>query len=185
MAFPSREVLDQALSDILAAPKDGAAISRLCLRPGRGRRNFVDQIQLTQIDGIPGERWKREPWMRTPDGAPHAGIQVCILPTRILDLVWQAGSDDPHPGDTFTADMNMSEANLPEGQLLSVGTAVLRVSEVFNNGCAKWKGRYGADALDWVRAPENQPLRLRGLLCSIERDGMIRTGDVLQKIDIL
>ncbi len=180
----SLDELNRALPKVMAAPKTGAAISMLCLRPERGQRKFVDQISLTRAQGIPGERWATQPWIRTEDGAPHPGIQVCILPRRVLDSVWRDREKTPHPGDTFVADLNMSEANLPTGQLLQVGTAVLRVSEVFNDGCAKWRVRYGSDALDWVRAPEHRALRLRGVLCSIEQDGVIRNGDILRKLPL-
>lgn len=179
---PSSEDLMRALPHVLAAPKDGAAISHLCLRPVRNTRRFVDEIRLTKAQGIPGERWATQPWLRTIDGTPHPGIQVCIIPQRVLDLVWSSEEDALHPGDTFAADIDTSESNLPHGQLLTVGSAVLRVSDVFNDACAKWKGRYGSDAFDWIRAPEHRALRLRGLLCSVEQDGVIGTGDKLRKV---
>ncbi|MCP4822059.1 MAG: hypothetical protein GY883_22985 [Shimia sp.] len=178
---PTATKLSEALPHVLAAPKDGAAISHLCLRPERNARRFVDQITLTKAQGIPGERWTTQPWLRLDTGAPHPGIQVCIIPKRVLDLVWSPSEDVLHPGDTFAADLDTSEANMPEGQLLSVGSAILRVSEVFNDGCVKWKARYGEDVYRWVRDPEHRHYRLRGLLCSIEQDGVIQTGDVLRK----
>lgn len=182
MAQPDLKSLCLAVPDILAAPDDGAAISHLCLRPGRGERQFVDEIMLTQAQGIPGERWMTAPWVRTKEGAPHPGIQVCILSRRVLDLVWNGGVGETHPGDTFVVDMNLTERNLPIGQLLCVGTATLQVSELFNDACVKWKGRYGLDAFEWVRAPENRALRLRGILCRVVHDGVIKTGDRLNKI---
>jgi hypothetical protein len=169
----------------MAAPKDGAAISMLCLRPERNKRRVVDEITLTRENGIPGERWKDQPWLRTEDGAPHPGIQVSILQQRVLDLVWRDRENTVHPGDTFIADMDLSEANLPVGQVLEIGEAVLKVSEVFNDGCVKWKARYGREAKDWITMPGHPELRLRGVLCSIERDGIIREGDILRKIDPL
>ncbi|WP_127112109.1 hypothetical protein [Shimia sediminis] len=183
MTHVTRDVLDRALSDVMAAPSDGAAISMLCLRPERNQRQFVDEITLTRDRGIPGERWESQPWLLDDDGKPHPGIQVSILQKRVLDLVWRDRENTVHPGDTFIADMDMSEANLPVGQLLRVGSTVLRVSDVFNEGCVKWKARYGRDAKDWITAPGHPELRLRGVLCSIEKDGVIRTGDTLRKTD--
>ncbi len=175
----------RALPHVMAAPKDGAAISHLCLRPARNTRQFVEEIVLTKAQGIPGERWLTEPWLRTDEGAPHPGIQVCIIPQRVLDLVWHPDEEVLHPGDTFAADIDTSENNLPIGQLLTVGTVTLRVSEVFNDACVKWKARYGSEAYDWIRAPEHRALRLRGILCSVEQDGKIRSGDVLRKMGLL
>lgn len=180
--IPTLVELNEALPHVMAAPKDGAAIAHLCLRPERNARRMVDEIILTKAQGIPGERWSTQPWIRLENGDPHPGIQVCIIPQRVMDLVWTPDSDGLHPGDTFAADIDTSEANMPEGQLLSVGTALIRVSEVFNDACVKWKARYGQDVFDWVRNPAHRAHRLRGLLCSIEQDGVIRTGDVLRKV---
>lgn len=181
MAQATRNELNAALPHILAAPKDGAAISMLCLRPGYGERRFVDRIEAAPHTGIPGERWASRPWLTLEDGRPDPRIQICILQQRVLDLVWRDRETTPHPGDTFIADMDLSEANLPAGQLLQVGTAVLRVSEVFNDACVKWKVRYGAAAKDWVNVADHRRHRLRGILCSVEQAGAFSTGDLLCK----
>ncbi|MBN8290381.1 hypothetical protein JI664_00220 [Rhodobacter sp. NTK016B] len=181
MNFATRAELDAALPGILAAPKDGAEIGALCLRPERNTRRFVDRIEVTREQGIPGERWLREPWLRLPDGTPHPGIQVCILSRRVLDLVWRDRETVVHPGDTFIVDMDLGMDNLPEGTLLQAGCAVLRVSGVFNDACVKWKARYGAASKDWINAPENHRHRLRGILCSVESDGAIHNGNRLLK----
>jgi len=178
--FVSHDALMAALPGVLAAPKTGSAVEYLCFRPGFGERRFVDDLTVTRDRGIPGERWGTAPWLRLPDGSGHPGIQVSILPRRVLDLTWRDRDATVSPGDTFVCDLDMTEANLPDGQLLAVGTAILRVSEVFNDSCAKWKVRYGAEAYDWVRAPEHRHLRLRGVLCSVHQDGMIRLGDTVE-----
>lgn len=169
-----------ALPEVLSAPKTGSVVEYLCFRPAFGERLFPTELTLTRDRGILGERWETAPWLKHEDGSGHTGIQVSILPRRVLDLVWRDRVGTVFPGDTFVCDLDMTEANLPEGQLLAVGTTVLRVSEVFNASCAKWKVRYGADAYDWARAPEHRHLRLRGVLCSIEQDGVIRLGDAVE-----
>jgi hypothetical protein len=123
-----------------------------------------------------------EPWLRLPDGRPDPDIQVSILPLRVLNLVWNEADAEPHPGDTIIADLDTSEANLPAGTRLQIGSAVLRVSNVFNDGCVKWKARYGADAKSWITAPGHPELRLRGILCAVETDGIIRLGDSIIKL---
>jgi hypothetical protein len=177
IAHPTAEDLAAALPGVLQAPKTGSAVELLCFRAGYGQRQFVQELPVTRANGIPGERWGSAPWLKLPDGSGHPGIQISILPRRVLDLVWRDREGTPHPGDTFVADLDTSEANLPEGQLLGVGTAVLKVSDVWNDGCAKWKVRYGTPAYDWIRAAEHRHLRLRGVLCSIVEDGVIRLGD--------
>lgn len=171
-----------ALPDVLAAPKDDAPILQLCFRPGYNQRRFPEALELTRARGIPGERFETAPWARLPDGTGDPRIQVSILPRRVLDLVWRDRDGTPHPGDTVIADLDTTEANLPVGTLLQAGTALLRVSDLFNDGCVKWKVRYGRDAKDWIVQPGHEPLRLRGVLCAVERDGVMRVGDRLRKV---
>ena len=169
-----------ALPHILAAPKDDAPIHSLCLRPAYGLRNFPTRITMTRAFGIPGERWATAPWLKLPDGTPDPRIQVSILPTRVMDLVWRDREGTAHPGDPIVSDLNCSLANLPAGTLLQAGTAVLRVSDHFNEACAKWKVRYGADARAFIDAPGHPKLRLRGILCSVEVDGEVTLSDRLK-----
>lgn len=149
--------LNAALPHVLAAPKTDAAVQSLCFRPARNQRSFPDHLTVTRAQGVPNERWLTEPWLRLPDGSPH-------------------------PGDTIIADLDTSESNLPAGTRLQAGSAILRVSDVFNDGCVKWKARYGTDAKDWITAPGHPALRLRGILCAVEQDGIIRRGDKLTKL---
>lgn len=174
--------LADALPHVLAAPKEATTVAGLCFRPAPNRRQFPDSLSLTRAEGVPGDRWLAQPWLRLPDGRPDPAIQVSILSSRVLDLVWRDRETVPHPGDTLIADLDLSEANLPEGTLLQAGAAVLRVSSLFNDGCAKWKVRYGRAAKDWVVAPGHPTLRLRGILCAVERDGVVRLGDPIRVI---
>lgn len=166
-----------ALPAILAAPKTDAPIISLCLRPGFGQRHFPLSLRMTREYGIPGERWSTLPWMKLADGSPDPRIQVSILPARVMELVWRDRMNTPHPGDPIVADLDCSPANLPDGTLIKAGSAVLRVSDVFNAGCAKWKVRYGADALAFIADPN---LRLRGVLCEVVEDGEVHLTDRLQ-----
>src|SRR3989338_3245043 len=133
--------LAAALPHVLAAPKTDAPIISLCLRPAFGARVFPDRIAMTRAEGIPGERWATLPWSRLEDGSPDPRIQVSLLPSRVMDLVWRDKSM-PHPGDPIVADLDMSVANLPVGTLIQAGTAVLRVS-------ALPSGRYATGPMRW------------------------------------
>lgn len=174
------QALMDALPHVLAAPRDSGPVTMLCLRPAIGQRAFPDRLRMTRSEGIPGERWLTMPWLRLADGTPDPAIQVSILPARVMDLVWRDREGTPHPGDPIVADLDMTEANMPTGTLLQAGSAVLRVSSVWNDGCVKWKARYGADAKDWITAPGHRALRLRGVLCSVETDGEVRVGDMIR-----
>ncbi len=171
-----------ALDHIRAAPQDGASIRQICLRPSQGARAFPDHLDMSVEQGIAGDRWPAEAWLRRPDGAPDPRIQVSILSQRVLDLCWRDRLATPHPGDPLVVDMDLSHRNLPVGTRLAAGSAILEVSDKFNTGCAKWQARYGGDSLRWINRPELRPDRLRGILCRIVRGGRVRLGDRLTKV---
>ncbi|GGW33890.1 hypothetical protein GCM10011452_23080 [Gemmobacter lanyuensis] len=178
----SLDELMTALPHVLAAPKDDTPILQLCFRPAFNQRSFPESLTITPEEGVPGERFTTAPWLKLPDGSGDPRIQVSILPSRVMDLVWRDRAGTPHPGDTIIADLDTSLANLPDGTLLQAGSAILRVSDVFNDGCVKWKARYGADAKAWITAPGHPELRLRGVLCSVAQGGEMRVGDRLKRI---
>ena len=131
---------DAALDHVLAAPKE-ASIEVLCRRPDFGERDFRDTLELRVATGIENERWTKHPWLKLEDGSPDPRIQVSILQRRVLDLCWRNRDSVVYPGDTMITDMDLGEANLPVGTRLQAGTAVLEVSDKFNDACAKWKKR--------------------------------------------
>lgn len=87
-----------------------------------------------------------------------------------------------YPGDNIIADMDFSEANMPVGQRLQIGTTIIEVSDVFNTACSKWHERYGVDSLKWINLPENKPERLRGILALVVKAGEVTQADVIRKI---
>ncbi|MCP5085741.1 MAG: hypothetical protein GY952_02900 [Rhodobacteraceae bacterium] len=177
-----REALDRALPDVMAAPTTETKVDTICYRPGFNKRVFPESLTLTRAGGVQGDYEMSSPWLKLPDGSPDPRNQVSLLPLRVLNLVWHDRKNTLHPGDAIIADLNTSHENLPIGSLLQVGSAVIGVSDVWNDGCAKWKVRYGREAYDWVSAPEHEALRLRGIYCWIEKDGEVRRGDKITKL---
>jgi hypothetical protein len=180
--FVTTEELDQALPHVMAAPRDRGPISMLLYRRKYNDRVFTDRLRLTRAQGIEGDFEMTTPWLELPDGAPDPRIQVSILPQRVLDLCWRNREKTLHPGDQIIADLDMSLANLPAGALIWAGTAVLRVSDLWNDGCVKWKARCGRPAYNWVRAPAHEALRLRGIFCAVEEDGEVSVGDKIVRL---
>ena len=180
--FATREELDQALPHVMAAPRNDGPVEMLCYRPQSGQRVFTERLRLTRNGGIEGDYEMSRPWLKLPDGSPDPRIQVSILPSRVLNRVWRNREPTTHPGDQVVADFNLSLENLPTGTLIRAGTAMLRVSDVWNDGCIKWKMRCGRPAYDWVRAAEHAVLRLRGIFCSIAEDGEVAVGDRIVRL---
>ncbi|MYK35961.1 MAG: hypothetical protein F4045_12900 [Chloroflexi bacterium] len=102
--------------------------------------------------------------------------------SRVADLV--AGSRERWhlAGDQLFVDMDIGWTNLPPGTRLAIGTAVLEVSAKPHNGCAKFSGRFGADALRLVVSAAGQELCLRGINAKVVQSGGVRVGDAVRKL---
>jgi hypothetical protein len=180
--FVTAAEIEQATPHIMAAPRDHGPISMLLYRRKYNDRVFTDRLRLTRAHGVEGDFEMQTPWLKLEDGSADPRIQVSILPQRVLDLCWRNRETTVHPGDQIIADLNMTVENLPPGTLIQAGTAVLRVSDIWNEGCVKWKARCGRAAYDWTRSPAHEALRLRGIFCAIEADGEISIGDKIVRI---
>lgn len=179
--FATLEDLEAALPHILAAPKDAAVVHSICRRATFGARDYPDHLEVTPQAGVVGDRWAEYGWLKLADGTPDPRNQVCILPTR----VWQVACNRPgmpHPGDTIIADLDMTEENIPTWSHLQIGTAVLQVSDVFNDACVKWRARHGDESHRWLNLPQYRALRLRGMLCKVIQAGRFSREDRLRPI---
>jgi MOSC domain-containing protein YiiM len=120
--------------------------------------------------------------MHLPDGSPDPRVQVAIAESRTIRFLQQLTGSGHHPGDTLVVDLDLSAGHLPAGARLRVGGAMVEVSDVENDGCAKFAKHYGDDVLAWIRAAENRDRRLRGLFARVIEGGTVRDGDPIAVI---
>ncbi|MGB0416061.1 MAG: MOSC domain-containing protein [Coraliomargarita sp.] len=164
----------------LDAPKAIGRVELLVNRPREGVHQRVEQLDLDQECGILGDRWQRTAWIHTDDGSPDPRVQVSMTVSQVMACF--SGEDITRCGDNLYVDFNLTEAHLPAGSILKIGSARLRVSDLENDACGKFADRFGKEALRFVREPANRPLRLRGIFLQIVRSGRIRTGDAIHKL---
>jgi MOSC domain-containing protein YiiM len=109
-------------------------------------------------------------------------MQLNIMSSRAIDLV--AGHRDRWhlAGDQLFIDLDLSEANLPPGTRLALGSAVIEVTPEPHTGCQKFVKRFGLDAMKFVNSPVGRQRRLRGLNAKVIRPGVIRVGDAVRKV---
>jgi len=137
-------------------------------------------LQLSPERGALGDRWERRAWVRLSDGRSDPRVQVAVAPARVIAMIQELSGCDRHPGDTLLVDMDLEARHLPVGSRIRVGTAVVEVSDVENDACAKFAARHGDDVLAWIRAPQNRERRLRGLYARVVQAGEVRAGDLAQ-----
>jgi hypothetical protein len=174
--------LEAGLADVHQSPKDRGVLEMIVRRPQVGEREILDEGHLDLAEGLVGDSWKLRTSRRTADGTPHPDMQLNLINSRLVALVAQDRSRWHLAGDQLYVDLDLSEANLPPGTRLSIGSAVIEVTAEPHTGCSKFVERFGVDAMKFVNAPERKDLHLRGINARVVRSGVVRTGEAVNKL---
>jgi hypothetical protein len=174
--------LEAGLETIVQSPKDEGVLEMIVRRPRVGEREILEEGQLDLADGLVGDSWKARSSKRTADGTPHPDMQLNLMNSRVVALVSQARDRWHLAGDQLYVDLDLSEANLPPGTRLAIGSAMIEVTAQPHTGCAKFVERFGVDAMKFVNSSERKDLHLRGINARVVRSGVLRVGDVISKL---
>jgi hypothetical protein len=142
----------------------------------------LEEGLLDLTDGLVGDSWKVRSSTRTADGTPHPDMQLNLMNSRVVALVSRDKGRWLLAGDQLYVDLDLSEANLPPGTRLAIGSAVIEVTAQPHTGCAKFLERFGLDALTFISSRERRDLHLRGINARVVRPGVLRVGDVVSKL---
>ncbi|MEC7241668.1 MAG: MOSC domain-containing protein [Myxococcota bacterium] len=168
MAQPLHALLRQ-LSQLPEPPRDGGRVTGLVIRPQKGKRLVVDQLELSPEGGIHGDRWGKR-------SHSNRNRQVSAIRSDVLSCL--AGETPPElSGDNLHLTLDLSVANLPIGSCLQIGEVCFRVSPEVHNPCGQFIDRFGQSAHDATLEPDWVPRRARGVLLEVVEGGIIRLGD--------
>ena len=148
------EELEAGLDHIRQSPADGGPLRMIVQRPDVDAREVAAEGKLDIATGLMGDSWKDRGSTRTPDGGPNPAAQVTIMNSRVLALLARSEDRWTLAGDQLVIDIDMSTENLPPGARLSIGSAVIEISEEPHTGCAKFPNgletpRFGLSARQW------------------------------------
>jgi hypothetical protein len=175
--------LKAGLPHILASPQNNGEVKAIVIRAQQGARLDVGSCDVSGKGGAHGDHWARGCWKSAEDGRPHPDVQVCIMNSRCIDLIAGERSNWPPAGDNLFVDMDLRPANLPPGQRVAVGEAIIEITDTPHNGCASFAERYGRDATIFVNVGDGKVNRLRGIYLRVVKFGKIAVGDTITKID--
>ena len=177
------EELEAGLPEVLRSPSAEGTVELIVRRPAENEREVLEEGELDVVGGLVGDMWRRRGSKRTSDGSAHPDMQLNVMNVRVVDLV--AGRDRERwalAGDQLYVDFDISEANVPAGTRLAVGSAVIEVTDQPHTGCAKFSARFGQPAHRFVNTREHRHLHLRGINARVVEPGTVRRGDTIRKL---
>ena len=178
----SMEALTAGLGGVRQSPATIGVLELIVRRPRTDVREVVEVAELDVIEGLVGDGWKTRGSSKTDDGSAELERQLTVTNARLMALVAREKRHWPPAGDQLYVDFDLSADNAPSGTRLSIGAAVIQVTETPHTGCRKFAARYGLDALKFISTPVGKQLRLRGVNAKVIRSGTIRAGDVVRKL---
>ena len=177
----NREELEAGLDEIRRSPQNGGILELIVRRPSTDQREVVDEARLDRTEGLLGDDWRERGSRATADGSAHPEMQLNIMSARAAALVAQSRERWPLAGDQLYLDLDLSEANLPAGTQLQLGSAVIEVTAEPHNGCRKFSARFGQEAMRFVNSSAGRELHLRGINAKVVESGVVRVGDTATK----
>ena len=174
--------LEAGVDDVRRAPSDAGRLELIVRRPAVDEREVLDTGELDLAVGLVGDTWNQRSSRRTEDGSPHPDMQLNIMNARAAALIVGGRDRWPLAGDQLYVDIDLRDENLPAGTRLSIGSAVIEVTDQPHTGCAKFSSRFGVDALRFVNSPIGAELKLRGVNAKVVVPGTIRAGDSVTKV---
>ena len=174
--------LEDGFPEIIRSPKDNGRLEGIVVRPARGKRQELRTSDVSFDGGVHSDLWAKACWKSTEDGRPHPDVQICIMNARCIALIAQERGNWAPAGDNLFIDLDLSPDNLPPGQRLAIGTAIIEITDTPHNGCAKFIGRYGRDAGIFVNGRLGKRHRLRVVYARVIRDGTVTVDDVVTKV---
>jgi MOSC domain-containing protein YiiM len=129
-------------------------------------------VRLSPEEGVPGDAWSRRP-------PRDVEAQLAVMRRDVAELLAN-GQALSLFGDNLFVDLDLSAANLPVGTRLRVGQALVEMTAEPHDGCRKFRGRFGQDALRLVSSRATRDQNLRGVYWRVVEPGEAGTGDPIE-----
>ncbi len=183
MPFATTDELTAALDHLRAAPSTEGTLASVVRRPDRGERELLAEGVLDLEGGLLGDNWLSRATSHAVASGAHLKAQLNVMSARMVALLADSPERQALAGDQLFVDLDISHDNLPTGARLAIGeTAVIEVTDKPHNGCAKFRARFGDEALEFINSEVGKQLRLRGFNARVVTPGVVRPGDAVRRL---
>jgi hypothetical protein len=182
VAHLTMDALLAGLDQVRLSPADAGSVELIVRRPAVDEREVLAEAVLSLVEGVVGDTWRVRGSSRTEDGSAHPEMQLTVMNARAAALVAVDLQRRPLAGDQLYLDIDLSGENMPPGTRLTLGSAVIEITDQPHRGCAKFAQRFGREALRLVNSPVGCQLNLRGVNAKVVAAGRVGVGDVVRKI---
>jgi MOSC domain-containing protein YiiM len=182
MEHAARDTLEAGVAHVRGAPRDRGMLELIVRRPAEGEREAPEEAALDIVQGLVGDNWSTRGSRATEDGSAHPDLQITLMNARVAALVARTRERWPLAGDQLFVDLDLSEANLPPGTRLGIGSAVVELTAMPHTGCGKFTRRFGIEASKFVNSAVGRELSMRGRNARVVTAGTVRTGDAVRKL---
>jgi hypothetical protein len=180
--FANKQELENGIAEIQGSPSHWGTVDLIVRRPIKGEREVIDTAEVDLKQGLVGDIWLKNSLNKYPDRPINFDSQLTLMNSRTVALIAKTKDRWPLAGDQFYVDFDLSEANLPPGTMLNIGTAQIQVTAEPHLGCKKFLERYGKDALILVNSKQGRLLNLRGINAKVIMPGVVKVGDQILKL---
>src|SRR5262245_22817857 len=144
---PALAELEAGLEHIRCSPRERGTLEMIVRRPASGQREIIEEGELDVVKGLVGDNWGDRRSSRTADGSPHPDMQLNLMNARAIELLARDKRRWPLAGDQLFIDFDLSEAHVPAGTRLAIGSAVIAITAQPHTGCGKFVERFGPDSV--------------------------------------
>ena len=166
-----REAIEQALAERAVPPRDHGRVALLVRRILGGARELPSRVLLCREDGVVGDDWQRR--------RKHKPLEQVAVMERAVAEILANGQPIEILGDNLFVELDLSDANLPAGSRLRVGTAIVEVSTETHDGCSKLAPRVGQAAFRALADKATRAQNRRGLYWKVVENGEVSVGDAI------
>ena len=169
------DALERGYTALAQPPVDRGRIALIVARDEAGVRGTPARATLTPEEGVPGDAWQRV-------ASHRPECQLAVMRADVARLIAN-GQALSLFGDNLFVDLDLSTENLPPGTRLRAGGALLEVTPEPHNGCLKFRGRFGGDALRLTAKPAYRAHHLRGIYMRVIESGPVAVDDAIEVLE--